>query len=379
VLGVLGLVLVAALVVSSTRWPPARPLVVTLENTKDGRAFVSAHGLSGGELRALDRAALDAQAWQELFLVTVTGNDLVPVAGRYVVTSSAVEFHPTMTFDRTQRYVARFTPARLPTPRPDAAVTTSIAFAATAVTSSTVVTRIDPGSDEWPENMLRFYIHFSAPMSRGHRVDFVHLVDDAGKEVPDAILAAYADLWNPDATRLTVFFDPGRVKRGVGPNVAMGRALVRGQRYAIMVDAAWPDATGQPLKTSYRHAFTAGAAAYDALNVNDWRITTPAAATTAAIGIVFPAPLDRALLERTIGVETNAGASVDGRVQAGAKELSWSFTPNAPWQPGSYAIVVARELEDPAGNRIGRAFEVLESAEPAAPTGAVVRLPITVR
>jgi hypothetical protein len=39
-------------------------------------------------------------------------------------------------------------------------------------------------------------------------------------------------------------------------------------------------------------------------------------------------------------------------------ETRWRFVPAAPWQAGRYRIVVLGILEDPSGNRIGRAFEV---------------------
>ena len=65
--------------------------------------------------------------------------------------------------------------------------------------------------------MLRFYIHFSAPMSATTSFDYVHLIDETGEEVTEAFLALDTDLWNSDYTRCTIFFDPGRVKRGVGP------------------------------------------------------------------------------------------------------------------------------------------------------------------
>ena len=39
-------------------------------------------------------------------------------------------------------------------------------------------------------------------------------------------------------------------------------------------------------------------------------------------------------------------------------ETRWTFVPQQPWTPGAYSLDVLTALEDPAGNRIGRAFEV---------------------
>ena len=68
-----------------------------------------------------------------------------------------------------------------------------------------------------PANQLRLYLHFSAPMDWRSGHEHVPLLDDAGQEVPDAFLPLDADFWNDDRTRYTVFFDPGRVKRGILP------------------------------------------------------------------------------------------------------------------------------------------------------------------
>ena len=42
----------------------------------------------------------------------------------------------------------------------------------------------------------------------------------------------------------------------------------------------------------------------------------------------------------------------------GASELTWAFTPVEPWKAGTFNVVAFAMLEDLAGNRIGRAFEV---------------------
>lgn len=320
------------------------------------------------------------EAWHALFRVSV-GDENIAVTGRYVVTTEGVEFHPAFPFDLGRRYVATFDPARLPSPRTAAIVRTGITFDAPVRSPSTSVTAIAPSAGVWPENMLRFYVYFSAPMSRGQGTRHVHLVDQDGHEVADAILAAYADLWNPDTTRLTVFFDPGRVKRGVGPNVAMGRAIVAGRRYAIVVDAAWLDAQGQSLTQGFRQEFTAGPPAYAALDVADWTLTLPRPATRDPLVVAFPAALDHALLDRAIGVESSSGARPAGQSTTGDTDATWHFTPDAPWTAGDYRLVVLTALEDPAGNKIGRAFEVLssESTATAVPEAEVVRRPFEIR
>jgi hypothetical protein len=243
-----------------------------------------------------------------------------------------------------------------------------------------VVSAIHPSAGAWPENLLRFYIHFSAPMSRASSVGFVRLVDDRGAEVKDALLEMDVDLWNDDRTRCTVFFDPGRVKRGIRPNRELGRALRSGRRYAIVVDATWKDQWGQPLKAAFRHEFTAGPAIEKGISTADWRVTPPAGGTQAAVEIAFAWPLDRALAERTIGIVGSDGRPVAGNVSVEPGETRWRFVPASPWRAGAYQIVIDQSLEDVSGNQIGRAFEI-DDRDPVAgaPRADRVFLPLTIK
>ena len=150
-------------------------------------------------------------AWERLLRVRVAGNDELAVAGTYSVTSNAVEFRPRFPFDPGRSYAVHFDANRLPSPR-QVVVEHTIDMPAGPATARTQVTSIAPTGGVWPENLLRFYVQFSAPMSRATALGFVRLVDEAGTEVKEAFLPLDVDLWNGDRTRFTVFFDPGRVK-----------------------------------------------------------------------------------------------------------------------------------------------------------------------
>jgi len=367
--------------------PAAGPLQVTVEprDSSNPPAATHAHavvvsGLSGPELQSLRASGWKDESWQALFRVSVTGHETTAVLGRYTVTAAAVEFQPRFPFDPGRSYSVRFDPARLPTPRSDKVLEQAIALPARALSPTTVVTAIHPTSGTWPENMLRFYIHFSAPMSATTSFDYVHLIDEHGEEVTEAFLALDTDLWDNDYTRCTVFFDPGRVKRGVGPNLKLGRAIREGRRYTLVVDAAWPDANRQPLKSAFRHEIRGGPPIEKALSVKDWRVTAPATGSRDAVTVTFPWALDRALLARAVGVTLPDGRAVDGDIVVGASETSWTFRPRTPWQTGEYRLMVLTLLEDPSGNRVGRAFEIkaFEQGD-RAPEAERVNVPFTVK
>src|SRR5207247_6148629 len=131
-------------------------------------------------------------------------------------------------------YRAIFHPDRLSGDRGKGGDPIMAAFKAPSRASipTTVVTHVYPSADVLPENLLKFYVHFSAPMSRGHIYDYMHLRDDAGKEVEIPFL------------EITLFIDPGRIKRGVQPLEEVGPALQEGRRYTLVIDQVWKDGAG---------------------------------------------------------------------------------------------------------------------------------------
>lgn len=219
------------------------------------------------------------------------------------------------------------------------------------------VTAIYPSAAELPDNQLRFYLHFSAPMSRGEVYEHVRLVGEDGKTVEGAFLEIGEELWDHSATRVTLLFDPGRVKRGLKPREIFGPVLEEGKKYKIVVDAKWPGADGQPLAAEFIKEFKAGPMNEAAIDHKAWKVAAPQAGTREALVVQFDRPLDHALLGRTITIEV-AGKRVDGEITIGKDERSWEFRPDQPWTAGKHELVIDTTLEDTAGNRIGRPFEV---------------------
>jgi hypothetical protein len=322
------------------------------------KAGLGVLGLDRANLRALRDARWAPERWNALLRVTVAGQDSIPIAGRYSTTDSSVEFQPSYGFDPGRAYTVRFDPARLPTTRADSALSMGFSINGTTHDVAAAVARVLPTADSLPENLLRLYIEFSQPMSREPGTAFVHLVDDRGAEVTHAFLPLEADFWNPAHTRYTLFLDPGRVKRGILPNEQLGRALRAGHAYSLVIDSAWRDANGRPLAASYRRRFQVAPAISLPITPAEWTVAAPMAGTRDPLVVRFPRPLDHGLLRRALGVETTPGSTVPGDITIGPKETEWRFTPQSTWRAGDYSLVVLSILEDVAGNRVGRPFEV---------------------
>jgi hypothetical protein len=219
--------------------------------------------------------------------------------------------------------------------------------------SSTRVSQIYPSSSEIPENQLKFYIEFSAPMSQGQAWRHIRLLKSNGEPVELPFLEIDQEMWDADTRRLTVLFDPGRIKRGVKPLEDIGPAIEAGHSYSLEVDGKWQDSKGAPLVETFRKVFKVVEADRTPISISDWRIGTVRSGTREPLKVAFPESLDAALALRLIWVE-----GVRGKATLMQNEREWQFIPDQAWTGESASLKVDTALEDLAGNKVGRAFDV---------------------
>ena len=371
--------LVAGAAACSRSLPATDAPVIGLVAPSDGASYVEVTGLSAPTLDAVNNASFTPQEWAKVLRVGVA-DDGPPVLGAYDRQQDALRFTPAFPFDPNRPYKVRLDLSQLPGRAAGAApvITSEVTRQATVSQPTTLVQQVYPSGTEIPENLLRMYVEFSAPMARYGGVASVHLFDDAGKEVTGAFLPLDYEFWSSDRRRFTVFFDPGRVKDGILPNKEMGRALIAGREYTLVVSQDWRDEHGLPLAREYRQILRVGTAFNDGLTPSTWRINAPAAGTRAPLVVTFPHPLDHGLLMRALGVRLGDN-DVAGEVQVAPGETRWQFTPERPWTVGAYNLLALSILEDPAGNRIGRPFEI-ENFGPldSSPAAQTVRVPFRV-
>jgi hypothetical protein len=165
------------------------------------------------------------------------------------------------------------------------------------------------------------------------------------------------ELWDPKFERLTMTFDPGRIKRGLTSNEKIGPPIAEGKRYTLVIDRDWPDANGAPLVEGFRKAFRGGPAQRFPPDTKLWRITAPKVRTSEALVVDFPTPMNYTLLQRMIRV-SGAWGIVTGTVSVAREETQWRFTPQQPWEAGDFQLIVDTAIEDLAGNHIGQPFDI---------------------
>jgi hypothetical protein len=354
--------------------------------TDEGKARVEVTGVRSTILAELRRAQWSAEKWQNLLSAYVDQGDvtaqifLPAMLGSYAVDESTLRFAPQFPLQRGIRYRAVFRPQNLPGGAAEKPVVSTFALAVAPQAATTRVTQIFPSADVLPENLLKFYVHFSAPMSRGQIYDHIQLRAAGGRAVELPFLQIDEELWDANMTRLTLFIDPGRIKRGVLPLEEVGPALEAGKKYELVIDRAWHDAAGNPLKESFTKRFTVGPPKRAAIDPAEWKIAAPKAKSLDPVAVTFSGPMDHALALRLIQVVRESGKGVAGAKTLVDHEERWLFTPESPWEAGQYALAVPTHIEDLAGNNIGKPFEVdLFEGVQRRLTNTVVKLPFVVR
>jgi hypothetical protein len=289
--------------------------------------------------------------WPAVFAVYTGAGDSPALLGNYTVEAGVLVFRPRYPFAAGMKYRAVFHP-------PDGGASVEKIFDGPprAVNAEAWVDGIYPSADVLPSNLLRIYINFSAAMSRGEAASRIHMLDGNGKVLPGVFLPG-EELWDPAGKRLTMTLDPGRIKRGLTANMAMGPPIEQGKQYTLVIDREWHDARGVGMMEGFRKNFRGGPAERTAPDPKKWTITAPKAATADALVITFPRPMNYALLQRMLQVAGPQG-NVAGTVSTGQQETQWRLAPQTPWKAGDYRLIVDTGIEDLAGNRIGQPFDV---------------------
>ncbi len=310
-----------------------------------------------------------AEEWAERFkLYVFTGEaaDEPAVLGSYKAIPGGVRFTPRYPLQPGLRYRAEFDSGD------GAEVREEFQAPERPPAAATKVAAVYPTASELPENQLKFYLHFTAPMGRGEAYDHLRLLDEAGDDLDLPFLEIGEELWDPSGKRLTLLLDPARVKHGLKPREEQGPVLEAGRRYTLVIDPRWRDAAGRPLAAGFRKRFSVGRPDEISPDPRRWQVSSPAAGSREPLVVRFGESLDQALLERMLWVADSAGEPVAGEAEVGDREVSWSFVPRQPWRIAKYRLMADPLLEDLAGNSIARKFEVertrpvpKDDAEPA--------------
>lgn len=206
---------------------------------------------------------------------------------------------------------------------------------------------VTPSGPEVAENLLRIELHLDRPITGALDMSHVTLLDSAGTPIPDAFLDL--PLLDRSGRNVTLLLHPGRIKTGVGPNVALGPALRSGQSVTLRID---DPQLGRPFEQHWQVT----PPLRERIDPQQWTMQTVRRSGRQTLRIIAPAALDGDAVE-AIAVQGPDGRRMAGVAMLTAGEREWQFTPKQNWRPGAHLLRIHPRLEDPQGNRLCSAFE----------------------
>ncbi len=290
--------------------------------------------------------SLPADSLSHYLSVRLAGKETA-ILGTYQSVGDDLIFEPLVPFTRGLRYSVWLKNTRLG----------ELSIPALAISDKPTLLAIYPSQDSLPDNLLKIYLHFSRPMREGQSQRYVALLKNKTDTLPGVFLDLQPELWNADRTRLTLWLDPGRIKRDLQPNKRLGAPLQTGLYYQLVVSADWPDAQGAQLgKTTTKPFLTVQRDSLSPIPAQ-WSLQPPKSGTVQPLNVGFGEALDYSLLTETLHVITEDGKAVSGTWQVGHEEKRSGFKPDQPWQAGRYRLQIEGRLEDLAGNNLNRSFD----------------------
>lgn len=219
------------------------------------------------------------------------------------------------------------------------------------------VRTIHPEVDALPKNLLKFYIVFSQPMRTGQSAGSVVLIRNGKDTLRNSFLDLQPELWNDSNTVLTLWLDPGRVKRDLQPNLKLGEPLGDGIDYELIIKKQWQDQQGRDLQAVYRKKFRTGKRDTLSPDPKLWSLTIPVAESRQPLQIDCKEPLDHFLTPESLQILDKDGNLVKGDMVMGTGDRLAYFTPQEPWKNGKHTLVIEARLEDLAANNLNRLFD----------------------
>ncbi|MEM6523066.1 MAG: hypothetical protein AAF693_04725 [Bacteroidota bacterium] len=324
---------------------------IVIDDHRESRTYgaINLVGLSVEQLGQLEKI----KEPDSFFYVRVEGSDY-NMLGHYQLTDTSLIFQPRFLPDPEVTYIA-FTDFNVLVHDSRQYIKSfPLRFSRSFKNRTTVISFL-PDLDTLPNNVLRTYLTFSSPMGLGNPYDYIEVFDKNGHSLSEPFVVIPEGLWDEKRTRLTLLFHPGRIKRGVGPNVSKGQIFEEEKNYKLRVSKKWTDAEGRFLADNFEKSFYTSGAERHRVDISNWDIQTPDVRSTNALMIRTLRNLDPVLVERMIEIY-RVEKLVSGKWESGNRGCR--FIPASPWKAGVYTIDVNPKLEDISGNTLVSGFDV---------------------
>ena len=274
--------------------------------------------------------------------------NLVPILGELNEKDAYIIFSPLIPFTRGQRYQVVV----------DEQIIGEVSIPLLNSSDAGIsLLEIYPTQDTVPENLLKLFLKFSKPMREGESLSYLTLIRGKSDTLSGVFLELQPELWNEDQTMLTIWLDPGRIKRDLIPNLEMGAPLSNSESYKLIVSSQWKGLNGGLLDQDYTKGFMVSKRDSISPAPKDWLVNMPVSGSKSTLQINFNEALDYSLLNDVFLLLNNENEKFPGDWKIGFEEKSIQFIPVNEWEKGKYKIQIESRLEDLAGNNLYRLFE----------------------
>ena len=226
------------------------------------------------------------------------------------------------------------------------------ALMASAETGGTSFAQVFPSGPILSAHTLRLSVRFTKVPS-GEVLPRLALRSESEGLLRDPFVQQ--ELWSPDRKTLTLLFDPGRLKSGIGRHNDLGAPLEGLTGIALLLDNAvlryW-QVDRRPCRP---------------IDPSSWTIQSPRPGTYEPLQISFPEAVD-IQSEHLVAIVAAGGRRVKGTEVLTASESVWRFTPVARWTRGDYWISLHSNFENACGDEFGDSFEHAPHTGPLALT-----------
>ncbi|MEL6732143.1 MAG: Ig-like domain-containing protein [Bacteroidota bacterium] len=213
------------------------------------------------------------------------------------------------------------------------------------------VQHIYPDTKRVPANLLKLHIHFEASMADTDPYPFLYFIHGQDT-LKDIILKQLPALWNVTMDQLTLWIDPGRIKRELGPQATLGIPFEVGKTYTLVVHKGFKSASGLPLDQDFHQTYIMIPADRQSPTPS---LIPPKLHSLDPLKIDFHDQMDEAAMKNRVKILFE-GKSVP--VETGSSRSgTYTYIPLQPWKKGTYTVSIASIVEDLAGNNLNRLFD----------------------
>ena len=230
-----------------------------------------------------------------------------PMLGQYLKERNKLIFIPLIPLNHELHYTAKYDNGE------------SFHFQIAAVGKGNLkVLNVYPSLDSLPSNILKFYIEFSESVGSGQAYEMINILDETGKVLPADFVNLGTELWNKERTRLTMWLDPGRIKRDLLKNQTEGEVLEVSKKYTLFLDKRLVSINLNSMETDYEKSFITLESDRIKPKVSEWMLEWIKGKNS--IKILFPEAMDYGSTIKAFEVFTKANKKVVGDWQIGKAE-----------------------------------------------------------